>query len=304
MISRQWFEKARKENFAIGAFNVDSLEIFKAVVMAALAKKSPVMVEFSPGEVGYFGLRNIVDLSENAKQETGVSLLLNLDHGKPQKAVMDAISHSRNGSGGKSGEHSGSESGFDNVHFDGSDLDVDENIGQTKEIVEAAHKKEILVEGEVNKIGGFSEVRSDELDLEEVKKSYTKPEEAKSFVTETGVDIFAAVIGNLHGTFPVQPDLDLELLGKIKEAVGETFISLHGGSGIPAVQVQEAIKVGGIVKVNVNTELRATYKQALEEKLGEHPDEYKIYDLMPDVVRAVAAVVEDKIEVFGSAGKA
>lgn len=292
MIARDWFTKARKEGFAIGAFNVDSLDIFKAVVFAANAKRSPVMVEFSPGEVGYFGLKNVIDLTTNAKGETQLPILLNLDHGKPQKAVMEAIDLSEDASS------------FDDVHFDGSDLDLEENVKQTKEVVEEARKKNILVEGEINKIGGTSEVLTEELDLEEVKKSYTKPEEARRFVTETGVDIFAAVIGNLHGTFPVQPDLDIELLKKIKEAVGETFLALHGGSGIPAVQVQQVIKEGGIVKVNVNTELRATYKQALEEKLGEKPDEYKIYDLMPDVIRTVAAVVEDKIDVFGSAGKA
>lgn len=291
MIAKEWFGRARKEGFAIGAFNIDSLEIFKAVVLAAEAKRSPVMVEFSPGEVGYFGLKNVIDLTVNARAETQLPILLNLDHGKPRLDVLKAIQLSEDGSS------------FDNVHFDGSDLDLEENIKYTVDIVEEAHKKNILVEGEINKVGGSSAVHDEEVDLEEVKKTYTKVDEAKRFVTETGVDILAPVIGNMHGTFPVQPDLDIELLKKIKEAVGETFLALHGGSGIPAVQVQQAIKEGGIVKINVNTELRATYKQALEEKLGEKPDEYKIYDLMPDVIRAVAAVVEEKIEVFGSANK-
>lgn len=298
MTSKDWFKRAQGEKFAIGAFNIDCLEIFKAVVMAALVKKSPVMVEFSPGEVGYFGLKNIVDLAENARQETGVTLLLNLDHGKPRSAVLDAINV-----GSPLSQSSSRFSRFDNVHFDGSDLDLEENIAQSKGIVDVAHKKDILVEGEINKVGGSSEVHDEDVDLEELKKSYTKVDDAKKFVTETGIDIFAAVIGNLHGTFPVQPDLDVDLLKNIKAALTDTFLSLHGGSGIPAVQVQAAIKEGGIVKVNVNTELRATYKQALEEKLGENPDDYKIYDLMPDVIKSVAAVVEDKIDVFGSAGK-
>lgn len=291
MKARDWFLKAHKEGFAIGAFNIDSLEIFKAVIFAADVKKSPVIVEFSPGEVGYFGLQNIIDLIVNARAETQLPILLHIDHGKPADDVIKAISLSRDGSA------------FDSVHFDGSHLDLDVNTEQTKEIVELAHKKEILVEGEINKVGGSSQVHDDEVDLEAVRESYTKVEDAKKFVEETGVDILAPVFGNLHGTFPVQPDLDIELLKKIRAEIGETFMSLHGGSGIPAVQVQQAIKEGGIVKVNVNTELRATYKQALEEKLGEKPDEYKIYDLMPDVIRAVAAVVEDKIDVFGSANK-
>lgn len=288
MTAKEWFIKARNEGFAIGSFNIDSLEIFKAVIMAAQRRKSPVMVEFSPGEVGYFGLKNIVSMVNNTKEDTGVPILLNLDHGKLKEAVDKAIEVG----------------GFDDVHFDGSDLELEENIGQTQKIVEAAHKKGILVEGEIDKVGGSSEVHNDEVDLEEIKKSYTKVERAVKFVSQTGVDILAPVFGNLHGTFPVQPDLDLDLIAKIKEAVGETFLAMHGGSGIAAVQVKEAIKVGKIVKVNVNTELRATYRQALEEKLGEHPDEYKIYDLMPEVIAAVAAVVEDKLDVFGSSNKA
>ncbi len=287
MTARDWFLKARKEEFAIGAFNIDSLEIFKAVVMAAQNRKSPVMVEFSPGEVGYFGLLNIVAMVKYAKEESGVPILLNLDHGKPKEAVEKAIEVG----------------GFDDVHFDGSDLEFEDNISQTQKIAEAAHKKGILVEGEINKVSGSSEIHEEDIDLEELKKSYTDPEKAKRFVLETKVDILAPIFGNIHGTFPVQPDLDIELIRKISEAVGETFLALHGGSGIPAVQVQEAIRVGKIVKVNVNTELRVTYKQALEEKLGEHPDEYKIYDLMPEVIAAVAAVVEDKIDVFGSGDK-
>lgn len=294
MTARQWFEKARNENFAIGAFNIDSLEIFKAVILAGMAKKSPVMVEFSPGEVGYFGLNNIVDLVDNARVETRLPILLNLDHGKPKERVIEAIQLRP--------EHNDSELGFDNVHFDGSDLKLEDNIAYTRDIVGVAHKKGIMVEGEINKVAGSSEVHDEDLDIEKIRDSYTNVEEAKKFVEGTGVDIFAPVFGNLHGTFPVQPDLDIDLLKKIKAAAGQTFLSLHGGSGIPAEQVWAAIGEG-VVKINVNTEIRATFKQALEEKLGENPNEYKIYDLMPDVIRAVAAVVEDKIDVFRSAGK-
>lgn len=293
MIARDWFERARKENFAIGAFNVDSLEIFKAIVMAAQSKKSPVIIEFSPGEVGYFGLKNIIDMTTNIKQELGLPILLNLDHGKPKDAVIAAIDESVDQS-----------SGFDEVHFDGSSLSFEENISQTKEIVQKAHEKGILVEGEIDKIAGTSEVHEEEVDLERLKELYTKPEKAKEFVEKTGVDIFSPVFGNMHGTFSVEADLDIKRLGEIKDALGGIFLAMHGGSGIAAEQVKEAIKVGRIVKINVNTELRITYKQALEEKLGENPDEYKIYDLMPDVIRAVAAVVEDKIDVFGSSNKA
>ena len=288
MTAREWFQKAKKENFAIGAFNIDSFEIFKAVLTAAKNKKSPVMVEFSPGEVKYFGLRNVVDMVVNAREEYKIPILLNLDHGKPIDLCMEAID----------------QPGFDNIHFDGSDLDINENIKETKKVVILAHKKGLLVEGEIDKVSGSSETHDEEINLDLLKNSYTKPKEAARFVSEAGVDILAPVFGNIHGTFPVQPDLDLALLAQIQQAVGETFLSLHGGSGIPADQVHDAIKVGKIVKVNVNTELRVAYRDALAEKLGEEPKEYKVYEYSNEVVLSVCALVEDKIDVFGSGEKA
>ncbi|OGD88173.1 hypothetical protein A3J17_04945 [Candidatus Curtissbacteria bacterium RIFCSPLOWO2_02_FULL_40_11] len=277
---------AHKENFAIGAFNVDSLDIFKAIMMAASAKKSPVMVEFSPGEVKYFGMKNVVDMVINARKEYKIPILLNLDHGKPVELVEEAIE----------------QPGFDNVHFDGSDMEFKENITECKKIVDKAHKKGLLVEGEFDKVSGSSEKHEEDIDLEQLKNSYTKVGNAAKFVSETGVDILASIFGNIHGTFPVQPDLDIDLLRQIQQAVPNTFLSLHGGSGITADQVKAAV-AEGIVKVNVNTELRVAYKDALEEELGENPKEYKVYKLTPDVIMAVASVVENKIDVFGSAGK-
>ena len=284
--AREWFQRARKEGFAIGAFNIDTLEIFKAVMVAAKAKKSPVMVEFSPGEVKYFGLRNVVDMVVNAREEYKIPILLNLDHGKPVDLCMEAIE----------------QPGFDNIHFDGSDLDLEENIKVTSEVVKSAHAKGLLVEGEIDKIAGASQVHEEEINPNAL--IYTDVTKAARFIDETKVDIFAPTFGNVHGTFPNQPDLDLGLLANLTQALGETFLSLHGSSGIPADQIREAIKVGKIAKININTELRASYREALEEELSENPKEYKIYDLTADIVLAVAAVVENKIDVFGSAGKA
>lgn len=287
MTAREWFTKAQNEGFAIGAFNVDNLDIFKAICEAGKKMKSPVMLEFSQGEVGYFGLSNIADLVENAKKEYGIPILLNLDHGKK---VEDCLAAVMLGS-------------FDDVHFDGSELSMEENIAGAKQVVEAAHAKNLLVEGEIDRLPGSSEVHIDELDIEILKKAYTDPARAAKFVAETGIDIFAAVFGNVHGTFPNQPDLDIELLGAVREALPNTFLSMHGGSGIPADQVREAIKVGKIVKVNVNTEIRQEFRDALGEKMGEDPKESAYYKLTPDIVEAVMAVVEGKIDVFGSAGK-
>lgn len=288
MTAREWFEKAQKEGFAIGAFNVDNLEIFKGIITAAKNKNSPVMVEFSPGEAGYFGLKNIVDMVINAREEYNIPILLNLDHSRTVNDCRNAIN----------------QPGFDEVHFDGSSLQLEENIKSAKEVVSAAHSKGIIVEGEMDKLGGSSEVHEEEVDESVIRQSYSDPKRAARFVEETGIDIFAAVFGNIHGTFPTQPDLDIALLTQIRGALPDTFISLHGGSGIPADQIKEAIKVGKIVKVNINTELRIAYKDALVEKLGENPKEYKVYSFSPEIVLAVCAVVENKIDVFGSAGKA
>ena len=294
MTVREWFEKAQQDGFAIGAFNADNLDIFKAICVAAQRKKSPVMVEFSSGEVEYFGLKNIVSLVVNAREEYGIPILLNLDHAKKVEDCMQAID----------------QSSFDLIHFDGSELEFSENISGCKKVIEAAHAKalpacrQVLVEGEIDKIAGSSVVHNEEIDFEALHKSYTDPLKAARFVSQTGVDIMAAVFGNVHGVFPTQPDLDLDLLARIRKSLPNTFLSLHGGSGISADQVRRAIEVGKIVKINVNTELRQEYKDALSEKMAENPDEYAMYKLMPDVILAMAAVVEAKIEVFRSTGKA
>ena len=295
MTARDWFLKAQTGGWAIGAFNADNLDILKAICLAAKNKKSPVMVEFSPGEVDYFGLRNIVDLVKNAREEYRIPILLNLDHGRK---VEDCLAAVNMGSSTSSGSSS-----FDLIHFDGSDSELEENIHNTKKVVEAAHTKGLLVEGEIDKIPGASEIHDQDLDSELVKKSYTDPQKAAKFVSETGIDIFAAFFGNVHGTFPNQPDLDFDLLARIRKSLPDTFLSLHGGSGIPADQVKQAIEVGKIVKVNVNTELRQAFRDALTEKLGEKPNEYAMYKVMPDVILSVAAVVESKIDIFGSAGR-
>lgn len=288
MTAKDWFAKAREEKFAVAAFNIDSFEIFKAVCLGAKNKKSPVMVEFSPGEVKYFGLRNVVDMVVNAREEYKIPILLNLDHGKPKELCEEAIA----------------QPGFDNIHFDGSDLDFEENIKVTQEVAKKAHDRGLLVEGEIDKIGGASEVHEEEISGEALSGLYTNPKKAMKFVEKTKVDIFAPVFGNVHGTFPTQPNLDLGLIANLAEILPQTFLSLHGGSGIPADQVKEAIKVGKIVKVNINTELRASFRDALEEKLGEEPKEYKVYEYSQEVILAVAAVVENKIDVLGSAQKA
>lgn len=286
MTGREWLEKAKRERFAIGAFNVGNLETFKAIVQAAANKKSPVIIESSPGETSWMGADNIVDLARNYSRDFGVPVLVNLDHAETVEDCMKAI-----------------EVGYDLIHFDGSKASLEENIEGAKRVVEAAHAKGLTVEGELDHITGSSEVHQGSAEEETAKSRFSDPDMARAFVENTGVDIFAAFFGNVHGIFTGgDENLHLDIFERIAAALPDTFFSLHGGSGIPDDQVKDAIE-RGIVKVNINTEMRQAFKSSLEEVLRDNPDEYAAYKLEGPVVEAVQKIVEHKIDVFGSGGK-
>ncbi len=252
------------EKSALGAFNIDSFETLKAVCLAAKKLNSPVIVEVSPGELNYLGMPNVASLVDNARREFDIPIFLNLDHAEDLDVIKNALNF-----------------GFDLVHFDGSKLPLEENISKTCQVVSWAHAKNILVEGEMDPIGG----------------RFTDPASAKSFVESTGVDIFAVSIGNDHGVSDHE-GIDLDLLRKIKEVLPNQKFSLHGGSGIPAEQIKQAINLG-VVKVNINSELRMTWKKSLDLTTLE----LAWYKITEKAIEEVAKVVEDKINIFGSSGK-
>jgi len=287
MTAREWFEKAKGEKFAIGAFNVANLETFKAIAQAAANKKSPIIIESSPGETEWMGADNVVDIARNLEWDYKIPILVNLDHAENFEQCQNAI-----------------EQGYDLIHFDGSKLPLEENMAILKKVVELAHAKGKTVEGEMDHITGSSEVHEGSATDEASKGKFTDPDAAKRFVEESGIDVFASFFGNVHGVFSSgDENLHLDILQKIVETLPDVFLSLHGGSGIPDDQVAQAIKIG-INKVNINTEMRQAFKDSLEDALHKNPDEYAIYKLEPAVVEAVQKVVEHKIDVFGSAGKA
>jgi fructose-bisphosphate aldolase class II len=259
--------KAKAEKFAVGAFNIGGLDTLKAVAEAAGNLGAPVIVEVSPGEQRYLGLQNFSSLVSNTKEEYGGEIFLNLDHGADMEIIKTAI-----------------ELGFDMVHFDGSSLPLEENIRLCQEVVAAAHGKGVLVEGEMDPIG----------------QRLTDPQAARSFTEKTGVDILAVSVGNKHG-MEGEEKLDLERLREINTALPESFFSLHGGSGVAPEDLAAAIPLG-IVKINVNTELRLAYRETLENVLRGDPEEIAMYKLLPPVIEAVEKVVEAKILMFGSAG--
>lgn len=285
MTAREWLEKARTEKFAIGAFNVGNIETFKAIVAAAAVKKSPVIIESSPGETGWMGADNIVDLAKNYSTDFNVPIFVNLDHGDTLEHCLQAI-----------------EAGYDLVHFDGSKLPYEQNLEIVKRVVEKAHQKGILVEGEIDHIQGSSEVHSGSALPEAAKTAFTDPEKARQFVKDSGVDIFAAFFGNVHGVFAGGGEnLNLTVLENLKAVLPDTFFSLHGGSGIPEDQVQQAIQ-RGIVKININTEMRQAFRDSLEKAMDRNRAEYAMYKLESPVVAEVQQVVERKITVFSSSG--
>lgn len=286
--ARELMQRARAEKFAVGAFNLDNQDILKAVVRAALAKDSPVLVEVSHGEAEALGLDNIRDMVDNYRDEFGVEIYINLDHSPSVEAAKAGI-----------------EAGFEFIHIDVSQANheatEEEIIAATKEVVEYAKFTGALVESEPHYFGGGSALFKEAFDYEEVKKTFSTPAGAKHFVEATGIDTFAAAIGNLHGSYPVPKILDLELLQEVRAAI-DCNISLHGGSGTPLHYFEKAAKIG-VSKVNINSDMRLAFRQTLDKVLDENPDEIAVLKLMDEVIAAVQAVVESKIDAFGSAGK-
>lgn len=287
--ARHLMQRSRQQHFAVGAFNIDNQETLIAIARAAQKLNAPVLVEVSQGEVEALGLNNVRDLVDNYKAEFGIEMYLNLDHSPTVEACKQAI-----------------DAGYEFIHIDISqanhDASEEEIIAKTREVVEYAKFTGALVESEPHYFGGSSNVHTEAIDYEEIKKTFSTPEGAKAFEEATGIDTFAAAIGNLHGKYPVPKELDLELLARIRESIG-CQISLHGGSGTPLHFFEEAAKIG-VSKININSDMRYAFRTVMEQELKAHPEEFAVVKLMDRVKDAVQAVVEEKIQAFGSAGKA
>lgn len=288
-LAREAVARARAGHYALGAFNIDNQETLIAIARAAASKKSPLMVEVSQGEVDALGLENVRDMVDNYKQEYGVEMYLNLDHSPSVAAAIAGI-----------------EAGFEFIHIDISqarkDASLEEIIAETRQIVDYARMTGALVESEPHYFGGSSNLHTEKIDYEEIKKTFSTPESAKSFVEATGIDTFAAAVGNLHGKYPVPKKLDIELLKRIRGAI-DCNISLHGGSGTPGHYFEDAVKIG-VSKININSDMRLAYRRTLEKVLKENPTEYAVVKLMDTVIEAVQVVVEEKIDMFNASGKA
>lgn len=263
------FKKAKKERWAVGQFNFSTDEQLKGIIQAAKELNSPIILGTSEGESSFFGLKEALAQRNILREETGLPIFLNLDHGRDLDYIKEAI-----------------EEGYDCVHFDGSNLALEENIEKTIEVVKFAKQYGALVEGEINPIHGIPN-----------SGKLTDLDEAIDFIGKTGVNSLAVAIGNIHGVFDKMPELDLKRLEKINKNTN-TFLVLHGGSGIHKDEIQKVIKFG-IVKININTELRIEWKESLEKSL-KGSDSIKPYEILPPVINEISKVVSEKIKLFGS----
>ncbi len=288
-LAREAMDRARQGHYALGAFNLDNQETLRAVVRAAKNKNAPVLVEVSQGEVDVLGHDNVRDMVDNYKEEFDVEMYINLDH---SPSVEDAIA--------------GIEAGFEFIHIDVSQANHDatdeEIIDATQRVVACARLTGALVESEMHYFAGSSNLHTEKIDYKAIKETFSTPENAQKFVQATGIDTFAAAIGNLHGKYPVPKHLDIQLLKEIRKAI-TCNISLHGGSGTPAHYFVDAVKIG-VTKVNINSDMRIAYRNTLEKVLDDNPTEYAVVKLMRQVEDEVQKVVEEKLDMFNSAGKA
>jgi len=287
MTFKEIFKKARDEHWAVGQFNVSNLEQIRAVCEAAAVLKSPIIIGVSEGERKFIGLKQIVAIVNAWQGEMESPIILNADHSHSLESAKEACA-----------------AGSAGIHFDGSELSYEENLKITKQVVEYVKSKnpEAIVEGELGRVLGSSRMHSKAIDLKE--SDFTDPDLAEEFVKETGIDSLAISCGNIHGVFKKGLEKNERLdMGRL-EIIGkkiDKFLVLHGGSGIRAAEIKESIK-NGIVKININTELRFAYVNVLREILNKSR-ETTPYKIWPPVIEAVKKVVEEKIKLFGSVNR-
>lgn len=283
----EYIKEAEEKKVAIGHFNISNIEGFWAVVNASKKLNLPVTIGVSEGERDFVGIKQIKALVDTAKLE-GLPIFLNADHTYSVERVKEVV-----------------DAGFDAVIIDGAEKSFEENLRMTKESVDYKNSvnPEILVEAEIGFIGKSSNVWDKVPEgTSSSEYKFTEQEEAKNFVKETGIDLFAPAVGNIHGmakNLSINFEkLDMERIKNIREATGVPLV-LHGGSGITDEEFKQAISAG-ISIIHINTELRLAYKQGLQKSLSENPDEIAPYKYLRPARDAMQAVVEGRMKLFAN----
>lgn len=282
---RQCLIDAVSNKTAIGHFNISNLEGLWAVFDAAFELNRPVVIGVSEGERHFMGVTQAAVLVKSLRREYDFPIFLNADHTYSFEKVREAV-----------------DAGFDAVIFDGTELPFEENVKITKQCVEYARKAnaDIVVEGELGFIGKSSKILEGIPAGVKISEEFlTKPEEARKFAAETGVDLLAPAVGNIHGMLLEgrDPALNLKRLGEIAGAVSIPLV-LHGGSGNSAADFAGAM-AAGVAVIHINTELRVAYRKSLMLSLQENPEEIAPYKYLKGPRLAVRKVVEEKLKIFG-----
>lgn len=274
-------QKAEAGGYAVGAFNCNNMEIVQAIIAAAEAEKSPVIMQASQGAIKYAGIEYITAMASIAAENASVPVALHLDHGTSFEQVMMCI-----------------RKGFSSVMIDGSKLPFEENIALTKRVIDVGRAVGVSVEAELGKIGGTE----DDIHVDDRDALFTNPEEAREFVERTGVDALAVAIGTAHGQYKGVPELDFARLEKIRSLVNIPIV-LHGSSGVPDEAISKAIKLG-VRKVNIDTNIREAFVQASRDVLNKDAKEIDPRKMLGPAREAATAIIREKIRLFGSSGKA
>lgn len=284
MTLRKILQKATNEGWATGHFNASELDQMRAIVEACVEVEAPAIIGTSEGEVQHLGYVEAVALRDVMRKEYKIPIFLNADHHKSTESAKRAI-----------------DAGYDSVHIDLSALSFEDNVKGTQEVVEYAKVKHVSVEGELGYLRGESKVQKEKIKVS--AEDYTNPQEAREFVEKTRVDRLAIVVGNIHGISLDEPELDVERIRVIRQAVPEDVaLVLHAGSGIPENQIKNAIQAG-IANIHINTELRVAFVNELRKTLSKELDEVAMYKLDQSAVIAMKELVKEKLKLFGAIGK-
>ena len=303
--TKEMFEKSMKEHFAIGAFNVNNMEIIQGIVDAAAEENSPVILQASSSAIKYARVGYLRKMIEAALEEHDIPIALHLDHGPDFETCKMCV-----------------DNGFTSVMFDGSKYDFEENVRLTKQVVDYAHSKGVVVEAELGKLAGIE----DDVNVSANDAMYTDPEQAREFVERTGCDSLAIAIGTSHGAYKFKGEAKLrfDILAKVKELIPNTPIVLHGAStvipelvemcnkyganipgakGVPDEMLHEA-GLSGVSKINVDTDLRLAMTAQIRKVFAEQPDVFDPRKYLTPAREQIKETVQHKIrDVFGSSNK-
>ena len=279
--STAMLQEARQGKYCIGAFNVHTLEMLQAVVEAAEETRSPLIIQSTVGTVKHLGPDYIAAAARVAADRTGLPIALHLDHCTDFDLIVKCI-----------------RAGYTSVMIDASMHPYEENVARTRKVMEVAEAAGVNVEAELGKVGGVE----DDIVVDERDALLADPEECRTFVERTGVHTLAPAIGTAHGIYKGEPNIDFDRIGRIAGLV-ETPLVLHGGSGIPAEQVKRAVSLG-MAKMNVATELRIAFSDAIKDIFAANPDENDPRKYMVPAKAAVKRLAIEKMQLCGCIGKA